>query len=426
MEAQDAASFLASAPRPMPPNADDYALARIKMYREKIADRINRNRSAAQKSEFVSADRLEPHLVPSLPPKLAVCVECHAQYSPRRVEPPKNRRPDVIYCPGCGMDAVTWIDATGDTVTTRGRWAAGPGTVILDLLVHAGKVSMYAPFDGSPFVAVAWSSKRSRVIDPANPDGPTVAPADVPARLVERLVERDAEAKSKAAAGSVAAALTTIADVAARAAALGAQVTFQSHKHTLRSGVSVSAPSSDPAVASQPADFGAAAYTGDARYVVEVIARKAETTPGDPLEFHDVDDCVRCGGSHQRLAFWPLSHVGADGAIEGGAPDTHFAFCPANGQPVLMYDYREPLPKTEENAMDSIAGPGTITASKVRQTDAFPQGTPLLGADEMAFRQGRNAALDGKVITECPFSAGSERDAWNAGYQKGTELANRQ
>lgn len=54
----------------------------------------------------------------------------------------------------------------------------------------------------------------------------------------------------------------------------------------------------------------------------------------------DVRWCARCGGDHPNLTFERL-----DRHVDGDPPMTHWASCPATGEPILMRIAERPTPR---------------------------------------------------------------------------------
>lgn len=46
----------------------------------------------------------------------------------------------------------------------------------------------------------------------------------------------------------------------------------------------------------------------------------------------DVCGCARCGGDHDKLEFFPFTRM----SRVGGKKVTHWATCPATGEPIFM------------------------------------------------------------------------------------------
>lgn len=50
-----------------------------------------------------------------------------------------------------------------------------------------------------------------------------------------------------------------------------------------------------------------------------------------------IENCPRCAGDHGRLTEQPLTRPMAPYVPTGGEPTfTHWALCPANGEPILV------------------------------------------------------------------------------------------
>lgn len=68
------------------------------------------------------------------------------------------------------------------------------------------------------------------------------------------------------------------------------------------------------------------------------LRRLPENTP---VYMVNLTGCARClGGGHPQLAFAPLTHPMA--AEDGSEPFTHWAPCPANGEPILLRHVERP------------------------------------------------------------------------------------
>lgn len=55
---------------------------------------------------------------------------------------------------------------------------------------------------------------------------------------------------------------------------------------------------------------------------------------GPDVRVQSVGRCARCNGDHRHVAFTRLEHPVPDVEVVGGW--THWAPCPANGQPILL------------------------------------------------------------------------------------------
>lgn len=63
---------------------------------------------------------------------------------------------------------------------------------------------------------------------------------------------------------------------------------------------------------------------------------REDTVTGDAAQPRTVDltGCARCWGTgHERLTFKPLTHPFE---LDDGSTYTHWAPCPANGEPIMM------------------------------------------------------------------------------------------
>lgn len=81
-------------------------------------------------------------------------------------------------------------------------------------------------------------------------------------------------------------------------------------------------------------------FIGHAKAAVVHAVQAIEALRGAPDGSHsnpvrtDVRSCARCGGNHRGLVFEQLERAIEFGGSE--SPMTHWAPCPANGQPVLL------------------------------------------------------------------------------------------
>lgn len=222
-----------------------------------------------------------------------------------------------------------------------------------------------------------------------------------------------------AARGSV----TALADYYATAVGFGARTNFHAHYHTRSSGVETGA-DGDAYLKKEP--------TGDARFCGFVIARREENEADGSLVFKPVGNCARCGGDHkQPLPFWKLTrpvHEWPSPDNPGAVIATHFAYCPSNGEPIMMVS-SEPLPAavidfgkpadggTVEQRVDDvqdIGGLKPVVATAITQR-RIPGVTDTKEHDE-----GYAAGQAGAQGSANPYPAGSPAAAeWNRGCLAG-------
>lgn len=224
-------------------------------------------------------------------------------------------------------------------------------------LVECGKLSAYIdPVATSDRCMIAWHNRPKRAVawregwailpeEPADEyDAELARMEDDGGRFPEtgldlpRKPERTAEERAGSAMASLMAQLEPIAEVLIRSAEMGAQVMVHAHYNVEPRGVQVD---------DKGAQWQKNQQTGDARYVLQVIARDAMNPPSDSivtdgggqLYFCPVTRCARCEGNHPPLAFWRLRRPVMEYCEHTNRWDetaSHFAFCPSTGEPILL------------------------------------------------------------------------------------------
>lgn len=327
------------------------------------------NRVAAQ-AELLAARAARPAKTsePAYPNRYFVCAKCNDAFA--------FLKGDAHATCACGAVEVEGSPLTSELTTVKG------GGIDVTQLVACGKLS----------VALGGHDGRRVVFSVCNKN----------ARGIE---QRKASEAVEIAADQVRRHAGTALDYLEQSARAGAHVAWQSHYHTERAGVEKT----------EAGEFQKRQFTGDARFCGFVVARRQENTRDDALVFQNVRGCARCGGNHEALPFWRMTNPVAG----GGVPLTHFAHCPNNGEPILLFFTENKEAERIQEGRDvkpiehakPIGGPSATGIKTVAGTST---------AYNMGYDAGFADSFESGKQTQCPFADQSTDAAeWHRGYKNG-------
>jgi len=236
-----------------------------------------------------------------------VCLRCGGQ---KMEANPERQGPD-IRCANC-FAAIGWRVGTDNL-----DLIAGAGFDLMPLL-RAGKLTTTGVGGVQTY---AWGNRAKR-IGVSNDRREADAPNN------SHNIELNAKERIDKARSSVVKMLTFLTKMLNSVVDAGGTLSIHFKLPSERCGI-------------DPDPNGGAGYvrrrnTGDLLATIVAHTRQPGPVDDGDFVFIDVRGCPRCGSAHPGLAFWPFTCSQPRDPDNPDKPYTHYAPCPATGEPVLM------------------------------------------------------------------------------------------